>query len=372
MGKYTEFLYLDEQDMIRAGVLDSARCIDVEEEIFGLLSKGDYVMGGDRHNSHGIMIKFPKESEFPEMPLDGPDRRFMAMPAYLGGRFNVCGVKWYGSNIINPGRGLPRSILMVMLNDPDTCEPIALMSANLISSVRTGCVPGVAVRHLARRDAEVCACIGAGPVSRACLDAIVQEAKALKEVVIFDIVREKGESFAKDAQEKYGIRARAADTLEKAVRAADIVNAATSSVVPLKLDGEWFKPGSLAMFSGRFSIDEPYYQSAKLFWDNPRMHEVYFEEHLLLPEEERFVNGIGVQIYRLMYEGKLPPITEAKGLGDVITGALPGRTSDDERICFVAGGMPVWDVGWSFDLLQTAKDMGLGQKLKLWDSPYLS
>ena len=372
MGKYTEFLYLDEQDMIRAGVLDSARCIDVEEEIFGLLSKGDYVMGGDKHNSHGIMIKFPKESEFPEMPLDGPDRRFMAMPAYLGGRFNVCGVKWYGSNIINPQRGLPRSILMVMLNDPDTCEPIALMSANLISSVRTGCVPGVAVRHLARRDAEVCACIGAGPVSKACLDAIVLEAKNLREVVVFDIVREKGEAFAREAEQEYGIRARTAGSLEEAVRAADIVNAATSSIVPLKLDGEWFRPGSLAMFSGRFSIDEPYYRTSKLFWDNPRMHEEYFAEHLLLPEEERFVNGIGVQIYRLMYEGKLPPITEAKGLGDVVTGAVPGRISEEERICFVAGGMPVWDVGWSWDLLQTAEDLGLGQKLKLWDSPYLS
>jgi ornithine cyclodeaminase len=49
----------------------------------------------------------------------------MAMPAYIGGRFNVAGQKWYGSNIINPTRGLPRSILMVMLNDVDTCEPIA-------------------------------------------------------------------------------------------------------------------------------------------------------------------------------------------------------------------------------------------------------
>ena len=200
MGKCTEFLYLNEQEMIEAGVLDSARCIDVEEEIFGLLSKGDYVMGGDNHNSHGIMIKFPKESEFPNMPLDGPDRRFMAMPAYLGGRFNVCGVKWYGSNIINPQRGLPRSILMVMLNDPDTCEPIALMSANLISSVRTGCVPGVATRHLARKDAAVCTCIGAGPVSKACFDAIVVEAKNLKEVVIFDIVKEKGEAFAREVR----------------------------------------------------------------------------------------------------------------------------------------------------------------------------
>ena len=136
MEKCTKFLYLNEQETIEAGVLDSARCIDVEEEIFSLLSRGDYVMGGDKHNSHGIMLKFPKESEFPDMPLDGPDRRFMAMPAYLGGRFHVSGVKWYGSNIVNP-QGLPRSILMVMLNDSDSCEPIALLSANLVSSVRT-------------------------------------------------------------------------------------------------------------------------------------------------------------------------------------------------------------------------------------------
>ena len=46
MGKHTDFLYLNEEDMIRAGVLDFPRCIDVEEELFGILSRGDYVMGG--------------------------------------------------------------------------------------------------------------------------------------------------------------------------------------------------------------------------------------------------------------------------------------------------------------------------------------
>ena len=83
MGKATKFLYLDEEAMIKAGVTDSAHCINVEEELFGLLSKGDYVMGGDKHNSHGIALKFPKESPFPNMPIDAPDRRFMAMPAYV-------------------------------------------------------------------------------------------------------------------------------------------------------------------------------------------------------------------------------------------------------------------------------------------------
>ena len=70
-------------------------------------------------------------------------------------------------------------------------------------------------------------------------------------------------------------------------------------------------------------------------------------------------------------EGKLPPITEGTGLGDVIRGTKAGRTSDDERICFIASGMPVWDVGWGYELYLNAREMGLGQTLTLWDSPYL-
>ena len=371
MGKKTEFLYLSEDDVIKSGALDYARCIDVEEEIFRLISVGDYVMGGDKHNSHGIMMKFPEESPFPNMPLDAPDRRFMAMPAYVGGRFNVAGQKWYGSNIINPGRGLPRSILMVMLNDADTCEPLALMSGNVISSVRTGCVPGVAVRYLATKNARVCTCIGAGPVSMACFEGIFCEGKNLNELIVYDIVKDKAEQFADAVRRKYSIKACAADSMEEAVRAADIVSVAASSVKPVNLCNDWLKKGSLVIFTGRCNIDEEYFSSSKIIWDNPKMHEVYFDEHLQLPEEKRFINGIGVQIYRMMFEGKLPPVTKAIGLGDVISKSRPGRESDDDRICFIAGGMPVWDVGWGYELYLNAQKKGLGQKLKLWDSPHL-
>ena len=371
MGKRTDFLYLSEDDTIAAGVLDYKRCIDVEEEIFRLMSVGDYVMGGENHNSHGISMKFPKESPHPNMPLDAPDRRFMAMPAYLGGRFNVAGQKWYGSNIKNSERGLPRSILTVMLNDPDTCEPLALMSANLISSVRTGCVPAVAVRHLASKDARVCSCVGAGPVSRACFEAIITEAPQLEELVIYDLFKEKAEDFASEMSEKLGIRARAADTLEEAVRAGDIVSVAASSLKPVNLKNEWLKEGSLLALSGRCNVDEDYFTSAKIIWDNVKMHEAYFEEHLALPESERFIAGIGVQIYRLMYEKKLAPIGESTGLGDIIRGEKLGRESRGDRFCFIAGGMPIWDVGWGYEIYENAKKLGIGTPLNLWKSPYL-
>ena len=372
MGKKTEFLYLSEEEIIKAGALDYKRCIEVEEEIFKLLSVGDYVMGGDKFNSHGIEMDFPADSPFPNMPKAGPDRRFMAMPAYVGGRFNVVGQKWYGSNIINPSRGLPRSILTVMLNDADTCEPLCLMSANLISSVRTGCVPGVAAKYLANRDARCCACIGAGPIGRACFEGIVNATEGLSEIVIFDIAEDRAKAFAEFAREKYGVRAFAAKSLEEAVRAGDIVSVAASSVKPVVLENEWLKPGSLLIFSGRGKVMGDYFTEANIVWDNARMHAVYYDEHLALPEGERFVNGIAVQIYKMMYEKKIPPIGEACSLGDIICGDKPGRKSHDERICFIAGGMPVWDVGWGFDLYTRAKEMGLGTALTLWDDPYLA
>jgi len=143
-----DFLYLNENDMIEAGVTDMAGCVDTIEEMFRLLKVGDFRMGGPGNNSHGVMMVFPEESPFPNMPVDGPDRRFMAMPAYLGGQFDMVGMKWYGSNTENRQKGLPRSILMMTLNDKDTGAPVAYMSANILSAYRTGAVPGVSLIHI--------------------------------------------------------------------------------------------------------------------------------------------------------------------------------------------------------------------------------
>jgi hypothetical protein len=113
-----DFLYLSEQDMIAAGVTDMPACVDTMEEMFALLHHGDYRMAGANNDSHGAMVMFPEDSPFPDMPRAGADRRFMAMPAYLGGNFRKAGMKWYGSNMANRDKGLPRSILTFILNDP--------------------------------------------------------------------------------------------------------------------------------------------------------------------------------------------------------------------------------------------------------------
>ena len=112
-----DILYLNEPDMVKAGVNDPVLCPKTMEKVLKLLYIGDYRMGGPNGNEHGCRVGFPESSPFPNMPLNGPDRRFMAMPAYLGGEFDIAGMKWYGSNVENRNKGLPRSILTVILND---------------------------------------------------------------------------------------------------------------------------------------------------------------------------------------------------------------------------------------------------------------
>ncbi|QKM51225.1 Delta(1)-pyrroline-2-carboxylate reductase [Burkholderia glumae] len=168
-----DFIYLSEQDMIHAGVTDMPACVDTMEEMFGLLYHGDYRMAGANNDSHGAAVFFPEQSPFPDMPKPTADRRFMAMPAYLGGRFRTAGMKWYGSNIENRDKGLPRSILTFVLNDADTAAPLAFMSANLLSAYRTGAIPGVGARHLARKDSRIVGIVGPGVMAKTTLMALI-------------------------------------------------------------------------------------------------------------------------------------------------------------------------------------------------------
>ena len=61
-----DFIFLNEEDMIRAGVKNMPGCIDAMEEVIKCLNTGDYVMGGVNHSSHGCQVSFPEKSPFPK------------------------------------------------------------------------------------------------------------------------------------------------------------------------------------------------------------------------------------------------------------------------------------------------------------------
>lgn len=371
-----DFLYLNEKDMINAGVKDMAGCIEAMEEMFRLMKIGDYRMGGANGNSHGCMVTFPEKSEFPEMPVDGPDRRFMAMPAYLGGKFDMAGMKWYGSNCSNKEKGLPRSILMLTLNDKDTGAPLAYMSANILSAYRTGAVPGVGYKYFAKKDAKVVGIIGPGVMSKTALSAIMTVRPEIETIKIKGRGKASLDSFIKETKENYPQvkNVYAVDTIEEAVRDSDIVSASTSTPTgnPEEypyIAEEWIKQGAMISSTAALRFDDDFLiNRARTITDNIMLYEAWEDEYH--PDAYNTVPIPAVRVMDLIAEGKMKS-SQIDDLGDVLLGNIPVHRNNDEIIIYSVGGMPVEDIAWGTIVYRNALENGIGTKLNLWDTPQM-
>jgi len=371
-----DFLYLSEADMLEVGVTNMSECVDSMIEMFKLMSDGDYIMGGANQNSHGIMLSFPKTSPFPNMPLDGPDRRFMAMPAYLGGKFDMAGMKWYGSNKANKEKGLPRSILMVMLSDKDTGAPIALMSANLLSAYRTGAIPGVGAKYLAKKDSKVVGIIGPGVMNKTALSSFMCTCPNLDTVKICGRRRVTSDAFAEYVKTNFPqiTTIEIVDSMEEAVRGSDIVSVATSGSVGSHtypfIKEEWIKPGTLFCMPANIKFEEDFILNrARNVADNIKLYEAWSEE---IPAPRHEIIGLLAVYYMDLIERGVMDRSQIDDLGDIIAGKTPARKSDDEIILYTVGGMPVEDVAWGTTLYRKAIEKGIGTKLNLWDVPFMA
>lgn len=380
MDTKIDFLYLSEPDMIRAGVKDMKACVASMEEMLKLVKEGDYMMGGENHNSHGCMIMFPDNPKFPGMPRNTQDRRFMAMPAYLGGSFQMAGVKWYGSNIENKAVGLPRSILMMILNDKDTGAPVAFMSANLLSSYRTGGIPGVGAKYLARKDSEKVAIIGPGVMGKTSLAAFATVCPKLHILSIKGRGKKSMDSFIDFVHREYPQfdEIQVCETEEEAVRGADIISFTTVAQNSDNPDvvytypyvkGDWVKPGAFISTPSAARFDDDFLERAHLVVDNMGLYEAWEEEYPYPTYPKMGI--IGCRFTDLVYEGRIRR-EDILEITDIMKGAKPGRTSDDEIFVYSVGGMPVEDVAWGTTVYRNAKRLGIGQKLNLWERPEMA
>ena len=373
MDTRIKFLYLSEPDMIKAGVKNMDQCVEAMEDLLVTLNKGDYVMAGVNHNSHGAQVIFPDDPQFEGMPKNADDRRFMAMPAYLGGKYQMAGMKWYGSNCENKASGLPRSILMMMLNDKDTGAPLALMSANLVSCYRTGAIPGVGAKYLARKDSETVTIIGPGVMGRTCLLAFLSVCPKITTVK----VKGRGlrslhafEEFVKKECPQIQ-QVIVCDSMEEAVKDSDII--CVTSTAPVKeidfpyIAEDWVKKGALICLPSAARFDDDFLiNRCKKVVDNYKLYEAWAEE-FPYPSYE-MVQIIGSKFTDYLHEGRIQR-EDIVDIADIINKKHLGRESDDEIIVYSVGGMPVEDIAWGGTVYRNALKEGIGVELPLWDQP---
>jgi N-[(2S)-2-amino-2-carboxyethyl]-L-glutamate dehydrogenase len=335
----TDFIYLSQEDVVRTGI-QMRQVLDTVESVLAL------------HDANQAILPS-------KVILDLGERergRINAMPAYLGGEFNICGMKWIAGFPPNPVKyGIPRAHAVTILNSADTGVPLAIMDGTYISAMRTGAVTGVGARYLANPHSEVIGIIGCGVQARTQIMAIQAAIPAVKVVRGYDIRKEARDQFLKWVAETLDLKCDAADSPQQAVEGADIVVTVTVADEPIVKDA-WLKKGSLCAHVGSYQEEE----EAVVFNTDKIVVDIW---------EEVLHRGTPL-LARLYKAGKISEARIHANIGAIIRGRKKGRETPEERIFFSPLGLGSEDIGVACLVYRAARQKGLGVPLKLWDTPY--
>jgi len=280
------------------------------------------------------------------LPLpDGSD--FRAMPAFLKTPASS-GVKWVSVHPRNPSRGLPTVMGLVLLNDPSTGAPLAVMDGLSITRIRTAAAAGVAAKTLARRTSRVVGLVGCG-------------AQALWQVRVLDHLfrlsalrvwgARDGEAaaFCRRARPQLRVTPSVATTIETCVRAADIVVTLTPSRRPL-VQRAWISPGTHLNAIG---ADAPGKQEL-----DPQ---ILRDAIVIVDDMEQATHGGELNIP--ISQGLLTPKDVRGTLGEVLLRRVAGRTRPEQITVFDSTGIAVHDVALGHEVYRRAIARKVGRRV---------
>src|SRR6266403_72424 len=175
-----------------------------------------------------------------------PRNRVIALPAYLGGRFNIAGIKWISSFPGNHVFGLDRAAAVVILNSVETGRANAVIEASVISAKRTAASAALAAKYLqGEHRAERAGMIGCVPINFEIARFLLVACPEITTFCIFDSFGDKALWFKDKCAElspdvKVVIAGSAAEVLETCA----LVSIATNAGDPHILAPSNIQPGS--------------------------------------------------------------------------------------------------------------------------------
>jgi len=338
-----DFLFLTQEDVKGAGGLDMKAIMETVEDVFRL------------HAEEKDVLPFKVILRWGDVNTEQTRGRINAMPAYVGGDFDVAGIKWIGGFPSNRKKGLPRALGLLILNDPVTGVPLAIMDGTLISAMRTGAVTGVAAKYLARKDSERVCIIGTGVIARTNLMALKESIPSIKEVSLLSIDPEKKRRIFESSLSDYlKVDVKSVKDVTSAVEQADIVVTATTAIEPIIKDPNLIEPGCFIANVGGYEFS---FEAVK-------------KADKIVVDDWEQVKHRRTEVLAFMHDKGLLKDSEIYSeLGDIITGRKRGRTSDQETIFLHTVGMGVEDVAVGQQIYEAAKKKNLGIKLNLWRKP---
>ena len=323
--KQTQFLYLSQEDVVNVGLTMKEAILIVEDCL----------------KEHGL-----KQYENPPKPGVHPLKEAFihAMPGYLP-RKEACGMKWVSGFPNNPAHDLPTIMGLIILNDVNTGQPVALLDGAYITALRTAAVSGVSARYLANDDAKILGIVGAGVQGRYHLLSLQEVLENLEVVRVFDADPNVLQKFTRLMGSQVSAKIESCESCQQVIEGADVVVTATGWLEERIFQTRWVKAGTLVL---------PVHTRG---WEASIIHEA--DKFVVDDWQQISHNLFRPDGYYGQYSGS--PVE----LGEILIGKTPGRQDRNQRIVNINYGMAIHDVYMAALILSKAKDKGLGQTLSL-------
>ena len=276
-----------------------------------------------------------------------------AMPAYLGSA-QVLSTKLVSVFPQNAALGLPSHQAVILLFDPRTGSPRALMDGTAITAARTAAGSALATRLLARPEAHILAVVGTGVQARAHARAIPR-VRPINEVRVLGRDESRAAALAEEIARSQGITSKAFGLGKAALTGVDIICTTTHSPDPV-LKGEWLAPGT-------------HINSVGLHGDGRELDGEVLKRSLVVVETRAAAlapppSGSN-DLHLAIREGLIGTEHIHAEIGELISGTRPGRTSPDQITLYKSVGVAVQDAVAAHLVLEAAVQRGLGREVQV-------
>jgi ornithine cyclodeaminase len=230
---------------------------------------------------------------------------------------------------------------------------LALIHDFSLSSIRVGATTGVANRALAKREAKIVGILGSGNEARTNLEAICC-VRNIERVKVYSVTKEHRDRFAEEMTELLNVEVQPVASAEAVIKGSDIVMCATNSSEPV-FDGAWLEPGQLVTTIA--NTDGVHRRTEA---DAATMIRSDF---IVLNHKETAITNQQRELLDLIDQGDFgwDKVCE---LGEVLTGAHPGRKSDQQLIYYKSNtGVGIQFAAVGALIYEKCKSKGLGREL---------
>jgi ornithine cyclodeaminase/alanine dehydrogenase-like protein (mu-crystallin family) len=271
-----------------------------------------------------------------------PDAFIHAMPAYIPS-LAAAGMKWVSGYPGNQSKGLPYITGLLILNDPVTGVPLAVMDCTWITAKRTGAATAVAAKYLARQDSSTVGIVACGVQGRSNLEALAC-LFSIKKVRAYDLYFEVAERYAREMSSKLGLDIEPVKEIGAAVKNMDIV--VTSGPILKRpnpaIQVNWLPPGA---FASLIDFDSS--------WQGSALHQA-----------NKLATDDHAQMTYYRQDGYFKDTPEAYAdLGEIVSGKKPGRESNEERAISINLGLALDDMATAILVFRKAVANKIGTEL---------